>query len=87
MTRERDLQIDGPAADGIAEVMEGADGHRMATGGLSAARARQGTATTAATSQAGGREVFEARDAFGGVGDVLSWTWHNMSPDANTCFR
>ena len=39
MAGEGDLQIDGPAAAGIAQVMEGATGHGIAAGAMTTAGA------------------------------------------------
>jgi hypothetical protein len=76
MARESDDQVNGAVGPSITEVVEGARGHGIAAGAVAAARARSRWPVATAPLDPRPGQVFDTRDAFGDVRDVLTWTSH-----------
>jgi len=73
MAGESDNQLHGA---GIAEVMEDAAAHGVATGAVVTTRATPGRPVTAAPLDARLGQVFDTSDALTDIGDILTWTNH-----------
>jgi hypothetical protein len=78
MARESDQQIDGMVSAGIAKVVQGTGAHAVAPGTMATALAgaRWPVATMPFDARLG--QVFDARDAFGSIRDILPWTSHRQ---------
>ena len=73
---EGDDQIDGVSGAGVAQVVECAGADGVASGGSVALRTGAGLGVPGAVPNQGFGKVFDAGDAFGGIGNILAWTWH-----------
>jgi hypothetical protein len=78
MTRESDQQIDGTVGAGITKVVQGTGAHAVAPGAMATALAgaRPPGATVPFDVRLG--QVFDARDAFGSIRNILPWTSHRL---------
>jgi hypothetical protein len=76
MAGERDQQIDGTVGPGIAEVAQGTGRNGIAAGAGGAVRAAAGREVTAPADEARRREVLDAGNAFGAIGDILAGSKH-----------
>jgi hypothetical protein len=65
-------EIDRPPRSAIPQVMEGPCDLTVAVGAVAAAGARPAAVVAAASQDLGLGEVFDAGDAFGGVGAIVS---------------
>ena len=83
VTRERDHQLDGTLAAGIAEVVKGASAEGKASGASAAARAAAAGPVAADLPDARRGKVLDERDALGGVRNILSGARHGVPPDAS----
>src|SRR4051812_15114881 len=77
VAREGDDHVNRAAGPRITEVVEGTGAHGIATGTMAAARtgSRRPVAAPPLDPRLG--QVFDARDALGYVGDILTWTSHH----------
>ena len=83
MAGESDNQVNGVVGPSITEVMEGTGAHGIATGAVATARAGSRRPVAAAPLDARLGQVFDTGDPLGNIGDILTWTSHGCSPDAN----
>jgi hypothetical protein len=78
MTGESDNQVNGLAGPSIAEVMQGAAAHGVATGAMETARARARRPVAAAPLDAWLGQVFDTSDALSDIRDILTRTDHRL---------
>jgi len=76
MARESDHQVNRAVGPSITEVVEGTQAHGIATGAVATARAASRWPVATAPLDPRFGQVFDTRDALGGVGDILTWTSH-----------
>lgn len=78
MTGESDNEVNGAVSAGVAEIMQGARVHDIATGAVTTARA--GTRRPVATALLDARlgQVFDMRDALSDIWDIFPWTSHRL---------
>jgi hypothetical protein len=78
MAGERDNEFNGAVSASVAEVMQGARAHGIATGAVTTAGAgaRRPVAATLLDARLG--QVFDTRDALGDIRDIFPWTSHRL---------
>jgi hypothetical protein len=81
MAGERDDQVDRAAGAGVAEVMQGAAVHGVATGAVTTARTEARGPVAAAPLDTWLGQVFDTRDALSDIRDILTRSCHGCSPD------
>jgi hypothetical protein len=78
MAGERDDQIDGTTRAGVAEVVQGAAAHGVATGAVTTAWAGSRRPVAAAPFDAWLGQVFDTGDALADIRDILTGTSHRL---------
>jgi hypothetical protein len=78
MAGEGEDQIDGAVGPSIAEVVEDAGAHGVATGAVATARAGARWPVAAAPLDARLGQVFDTGDALGDIRDILPWPNHRL---------
>jgi hypothetical protein len=76
MLRVNEDDVAGSSGEGIAQVVQGAAGHPIAVGTMSATGAGPPPVVSVLASDLGLGQVLDAADAHGGVGPVLAGSWH-----------
>jgi len=79
MPREGNEQVAGPLGAGIAEVMEATCIQGIAAGTPTTAWARPRGVVAGTPFETRRGEVFDPRDAFGGVGHIRAWSSHTRT--------
>ncbi|MBV8399510.1 MAG: hypothetical protein JOZ17_12330 [Acetobacteraceae bacterium] len=78
MAGESDHQVNRAVSPSITEVMEGAGGHGIAACAVTTARAGSRRPVATAPLNAGFGQIFDTRDALGGIRDIFPWTSHRL---------
>ena len=78
MAGESDNEVDGTVSPGVAEVMQGAGAHGIATGTMGTARAGACRPVAAAALETRPGQVFDTSDALRDLRNILTWTSHRL---------